>query len=61
MIILLMEKWKRYEFNWKICFEKNVRTYLDKKIGNNAVLCWNIEKVNEGFIYFKDDKNVFIF
>ena len=43
----------------KYALKKNVRIYLDKKIGNNVVLCGNIEEVNEGFIYFKDDKNVF--
>ena len=43
----------------KYAFKKNVRIYLDKKIGNNVVLCGNIEEVNEGLIYFKDDKNVF--
>ena len=43
----------------KYALKKNVRIYLDKKIGNNVVLCGNIEEVNEGLIYFKDDKNVF--
>ena len=43
----------------KYALKKNVRIYLDKKIGNNVVLCGNIAEVNEGLIYFKDDKNVF--
>ena len=43
----------------KYALKKNVRIYLDKKIGNNVVLYGNIEEVNEGLIYFKDDKNVF--
>ena len=43
----------------KYALKKNVRIYLDKKIGNNVVLCGNIEEVNEGLIFFKDDRNVF--
>ena len=43
----------------KYALKKNVRIYLEKKIGNNVVLCGNIEEVNEGLIFFKDDRNVF--
>ena len=43
----------------KYAMKKYVRIYLDKKIGNNVVLSGNIEEVNDGLIYFKDEKNIF--
>ena len=43
----------------KYAVKKYVRIYLDKKIGNNVVLSGNIEEVNDGLIYFKDEKNIF--
>ena len=43
----------------KYAMKKYVRIYLDKKIGNNVVLNGNIEEVNDGLIYFKDEKNIF--
>ena len=57
--IIQEQKGKDLNLIEKYALKKDVRIYLDKRIGNNVVLIGNIEEVNEGMIYFKDDKNTF--